>query len=1117
MDTVNGRLEPPNLKMEEDCADDTTAPSSESITAAGTPAGKQLRNSRKRTKTGCLTCRKRRIKCGEERPRCSNCVKSKRNCEGYNQRVIFKDPIHGYRPQVGQAAVTVASFQRPAGTREAQAALLTHLDADGGPQLPLIAPKPYNIQHTTEISPLGTQGQSTPGSYVDSGPCGLSLSVQPAVSQKDIFPTVSGAPGLENIVPHQSYAHAPLSVSHSYGTGLHSSVFDHQQAMVSSDSLQQDNQNRSFDPKLLNHYPRDVRSSGDGGIPNDLVIDAQPWIHSTEQQAPRFVGGRDFDDQIASEDEECSDDIHDVQDEEMEDEAHGPSPEYGISAKGGIATRLGPLLPLHPRFDDSSMRTFRTLLNEPNMLATYQPSLSTSPLTDPRTARIFAHFVSATGPSLSIFERHPTNPSVIFTEGPVSKARQSLWTYTIPMLALNHIALMQAILAISSLHIAKLQGGSTMSSLKHYHVSIVRLKKCVGLPSRRLGIGTLAATLLLGYYEVIAGEHSKWNSHLLGAKQLLQETDFAGMTGWLKFMKEQEVSFSRGETYPAGSTPLGFSYTGYKPPPRQNLEAESGINEHLISKLMGRSVPSDNSGRVAGEKIGAGYADYRQKTYTVKELEDFQVRQDLFWWYCKQDVFQSILSGNRLLMEYHRWGECLPRAAIGRLDAVYGTADHLWLLLGRLADFNARDLKRKKKAVDANGGQWRPQPLGGGGPQGGVSYTSGRTEGQWAGAGSEPVAGIRGGLHAGTHDGMFNTTKERRPGGMAAERPIGMGGRGHDRIAQGHAGAANETDQLNTTRVSGATFGRVAGGSFGGASSDERFIPPAHPGSLPPGPLNGMHGMIPPTAAARMPEGFIDSPFSLATSEGGGLSLEAATIEATREWEDIKQALQLFKDSLGPDYESLSSEYQQPLATPFGPTLYYRTYSIACIWACYYTALILHQRTHPLMPPAAMMAAGVAAQQTAKYANEIGRICAGLIPSNHSGQVSPALGGAIAECVMPLFFAGVQYQDAGQRVYTVSKLREVSRMTGWQTAAAVAAGCESAWVSQAELGRGPPYARTRDVWAKDERVSGNRPGPDDPVLDSNSDRRFIQVNANSRVHWAIGIIGVEEDMENLSV
>jgi Fungal Zn(2)-Cys(6) binuclear cluster domain len=47
---------------------------------------------RKRTKTGCLTCRKRRIKCGEERPICNNCVKSKRHCEGYNQRIVFKSP-----------------------------------------------------------------------------------------------------------------------------------------------------------------------------------------------------------------------------------------------------------------------------------------------------------------------------------------------------------------------------------------------------------------------------------------------------------------------------------------------------------------------------------------------------------------------------------------------------------------------------------------------------------------------------------------------------------------------------------------------------------------------------------------------------------------------------------------------------------------------------------------------------------------------------------------------------------------------------------------------------------------------------------------------------------------
>src|SRR5436190_20777029 len=47
-----------------------------------------------------IACRKRRIKCGEEKPRCSNCIKSKRECEGYAQRVIFRHPV-GPIPHLG--------------------------------------------------------------------------------------------------------------------------------------------------------------------------------------------------------------------------------------------------------------------------------------------------------------------------------------------------------------------------------------------------------------------------------------------------------------------------------------------------------------------------------------------------------------------------------------------------------------------------------------------------------------------------------------------------------------------------------------------------------------------------------------------------------------------------------------------------------------------------------------------------------------------------------------------------------------------------------------------------------------------------------------------------------
>ncbi|ETS72984.1 hypothetical protein PFICI_15376 [Pestalotiopsis fici W106-1] len=53
----------------------------------GNPRNKK-QEIKRRTKTGCLTCRKRRIKCDEQHPVCKNCQKSKRECLGYDP--IFK-------------------------------------------------------------------------------------------------------------------------------------------------------------------------------------------------------------------------------------------------------------------------------------------------------------------------------------------------------------------------------------------------------------------------------------------------------------------------------------------------------------------------------------------------------------------------------------------------------------------------------------------------------------------------------------------------------------------------------------------------------------------------------------------------------------------------------------------------------------------------------------------------------------------------------------------------------------------------------------------------------------------------------------------------------------------
>jgi hypothetical protein len=84
---------------------------------AGSSANQKMR---KRTKTGCLTCRKRRIKCGEERPTCGNCIKSKRQCEGYNQRVIFKTPIENWPNHPGHVNTIQYHTSMLPGTRNQQ-------------------------------------------------------------------------------------------------------------------------------------------------------------------------------------------------------------------------------------------------------------------------------------------------------------------------------------------------------------------------------------------------------------------------------------------------------------------------------------------------------------------------------------------------------------------------------------------------------------------------------------------------------------------------------------------------------------------------------------------------------------------------------------------------------------------------------------------------------------------------------------------------------------------------------------------------------------------------------------------------------------------------------------
>ena len=71
-------------------------------------------------------------------------------------------------------------------------------------------------------------------------------------------------------------------------------------------------------------------------------------------------------------------------------------------------------------------RTFRGTSD--NNLSSYTASASGSLLNDSHAAAAFRHFIQTTGLCISLYERHPYDPSPILLGAPVPKSRRHIWT-----------------------------------------------------------------------------------------------------------------------------------------------------------------------------------------------------------------------------------------------------------------------------------------------------------------------------------------------------------------------------------------------------------------------------------------------------------------------------------------------------------------------------------------------------------------------------------------------------------------------------------------------------------------------------------------------------------------
>ncbi|KAL1800841.1 hypothetical protein ACET3X_001183 [Alternaria dauci] len=400
-------------------------------------------------------------------------------------------------------------------------------------------------------------------------------------------------------------------------------------------------------------------------------------------------------DEAAIENED--DDYWDVQsDEEMFDAETTEDAQALLASK-----ELDSIRRIHlENYNELGIRRYDAFLYD-GLLSDYRPEYAASPLRNPKTARVFAHYIHVTGPTLSMYERNPIHPALIF-ESSTRPVQQGLWTYTLPLKALTHQGLLHAMLALASLHIARLQGASITPSYKHYAYSLKRLVRSLSNSKKRLSTLTLATSLLLAFYEVWTAEHVKWGTHLIGAQRLITELDFRSLTREARRLRAAQTAMERN--FPYQNPEMLIDQSQFD----QRLKDSALMpDQSLVSTIVGKNVNYDDFGMVF-EDNGARH-DARPKIPAKLDLQSYETLQDIYWSYARHDAYQSIVSGNRLINPYRKWSDCPPRAPLGRADALYGSHDHIILLLGRIADFTVRDRSRKLRQIEADGG-WRPRP-----------------------------------------------------------------------------------------------------------------------------------------------------------------------------------------------------------------------------------------------------------------------------------------------------------------------------------------------------------------------------------------------------------------------
>lgn len=349
-------------------------------------------NVRKRTKTGCLSesplpstfrthlsnlvaiaCRKRRIKCDEGRPTCNNCLKSKRHCEGYNQRVVFKDPFRAQAHPLN-GPFDPLSYLSSHGHHLSQFGSLSGRPGHG--TLPNLAPKPPPLDYMTMQNgmPHGLTYHPQPSHLHCVPPAGRPVYTPHGFQEPSASPLAP--PPLSNfgpLGPFQSLGPQPLVDQHNLGL----------QIRPTNSAMFRDLRNPNGTPITTTHKPHAPPLPAQSQLPLTSVP-------------------------------------HDNEDAWFED-SDGEH-ESSVALVAPVVQKL-----YTPGLRDTSMRSFSQFASS-NAVSEYMISPSLSELKDKAKRDIFEHFMRVTGPSMSLYERHPFDASEQQVADSIPGSGTNIWS-----------------------------------------------------------------------------------------------------------------------------------------------------------------------------------------------------------------------------------------------------------------------------------------------------------------------------------------------------------------------------------------------------------------------------------------------------------------------------------------------------------------------------------------------------------------------------------------------------------------------------------------------------------------------------------------------------------------